>query len=173
MAILDISTILAANQAVTVTAPSIGVYDTAGLGVNVPTVNITGIANGGPALFGNDLGGGGPNASSPQLAVEVVNTFTAGGAATMRFQLQAAVDSGAGVPGTWDTIVQTDDIPVALLVAGARPASFNVPDRYLGQGFPRFYRINSLVTTGPMTAGSINARLQTGIDDNPIYPANY
>lgn len=173
MAILDINSLLSVSQAVTVTAPSQQVYDVAGLGVGVPVTNITGIANGGVAVFGEDLGGGGPNASSPQLAIEVATTFTAAGAATMQCQLQAAVDDGTGNPSTWKTIVETDTIAVALLVAGAKPASFNVPDRYLGQGFPRFYRTNYVVATGPMTAGALNARLQTGIDDNPIYPGNF
>ena len=173
--ILDINTLLSSNQAVTVTAVSTGVYDVAGLGVNVPSVNITGLANGAAAPEGNDIGTGGPSsASPPQLGVVVGNAFTAGGAATMQIQLQAAVDAGNGVPGAWDTIVETDTIAVALLTAGSMPAKFVVPERYLGQGFPRFYRLNYIIATGPMTAGTIAfAGLVTGLDSNPLYPANY
>ncbi len=173
--ILDLNAILSSTQLVTVTAPSTGVYDVAGLGVGVASVNITGIANGAAAAQGGDLGGGGPNmASPPQLGVFVNTNFTAGGAATMQVQLQAAVDAGGGTPGTWDTIMESDTIPVADWITSDNPIiSFTVPKRYPGQGFPRFYRLNYVVATGPMTAGALSAYLLTGIDDNPLYPANY
>lgn len=170
----DINLLLSAKQAVTVTAPSTNVYDTAGLGVGVAVTNIFGTAT----VFGEDIGGGGPGAegSPPQLGVFVNTTFTAGGAATMQVQLQAAVDAGGGAAGTWDTIVGSDAIPVAnwTTAQGNNPiVSFTVPKRYPGQGFPRFYRLNYVVATGPMTAGALSASLLTGIDDNPIYPPNF
>lgn len=169
--ILDVNALLDSNRALTVTAVSSGVYDTAGLGVGNAVNNIFGTVAG----FGNDIGGGGPNASAPQLLVQVGTAFTAGGSATMQVQLQAAVDaSNTGTPGTWLTIDQTDTIAVALLTAGAQVANFTVPRRYLGQNFPRFYRVNYVIATGPMTAGTIAfAGFLTGIDDNPLYPANY
>ena len=171
--ILDINSTLSVNQAVTVTAVSTGVYDVAGLGVGNAVTNAFGLQN---TSFGEDLGGGGPNdASAAQMAVIVGTAFTAGGAATMTIQLQAAVDTtNTGTPGTWSTIVQTDAIPVANLVAGAIPASFTIPKRYLGQNFPRFYRLNYVIATGPMTAGTIKyAGLLTGVDDNPSYPSAF
>lgn len=176
MPILDINSVLDSNRALTVTATSTGVYDVAGLGVNVPSVNITGIANAAAAPMGEDLGGGGPGAagSPPQLGVFVNTNFAAGGSATMRVQLQCAVDAGSGVPGTWDTIDQTDDLPVAQLTTSNNAlVSFTVPKRYPGQAFPRFYRLNYVISTGPMTAGALSAYLMTGIDDNPLYPANF
>jgi hypothetical protein len=174
--IIDALSVLSTNQLVTTTAVSQSVYDVAGVGVGQPVTNIFGLATqGSNPSFGEDLGGGGPHATAPQLAVLVGTAFTAGGAATLRVQLQAAVDTNnTGTPGTWDTIDQTDDIPVAVLTAGAWLARFTVPTRYPGQGFPRFYRVNYLVTTGPFTAGSIGfAGLLTGIDDIELYPANY
>lgn len=176
--ILDVNSLLDSNHVLTVTAPSQGVYDTAGYGVNVPLPAsvITGLAGSPPAAapFGQDLGEGGPLASGPQLAAIIGATFTAAGAATLQAQLQAAVDSGNGVPGTWDTILETDTIAVALLIAGRKLCDFTVPHRYLGQNFPRFYRLNYVIATGPMTAGSIvYAGLLTGIDNNPLTPANY
>lgn len=169
--ILDANATLDSNRALTVTTPSVGVYDTAGLGVGNPVNNIFGTVAG----FGNDIGGGGPNASAPQLAAIVGTAFTAGGSATLQVQLQAATDANnTGTPGTWQTIMQTDTYAVALLVAGAQVANFTVPKRYLGANFPRFYRLNYVIATGPMTAGTIAyAGLLTGIDDNPIYPANF
>lgn len=174
--ILDIQSVLSQNQAVTVTAPSTNVYDTAGLGVGQPVSNIFGLAtaSGSPASFGEDLGGGGPHAEAPQLQVIVGAAFTAGGAATMQFQLQAAVDTNnTGTPGTWETITESDAIAVALLTAGAVPVKFTVPERYLGQQFPRFYRVNYVVATGPMLTGTVSAQLLTGIDSIQNYPANY
>ena len=168
--IQDINLQLSVAQAVTVTAVSTGTYDTAGVGVGQAAPNIFGTA----AEFGNDIGGGGPNASAPQLGVFVSTNFTAGGSATMQVQLQAAVDAGGGTPGAWDTIMESDTIPVADWIINNGPiVSFTVPKRYPGQGFPRFYRLNYVVATGPMTAGALNASLLTGIDDNPIYPPNY
>lgn len=169
---LDAQSILSNAQAVTATAVSTGTYDTAGLGVGQPVTNRFGTATN----FGQDLGGGGPAASAPQLVVAVSKAFTAAGSATLRVQLQAAVDTNnTGTPGTWDTIDQTDDIPVAnLVVNAAQPlVSFTIPDRYQGQNFPRFYRLNYVVSSGPMTAGNVNAALLTGIDDVPFYPPNF
>lgn len=165
--------ILSSAQAITVTAVSTGVYDTAGLGVGQPVTNRFGTATN----FGEDVGGGGPLASAPQLIVSVATAFTAGGAGTLKVQLQAAVDvNNTGLPVTWDTIVETTDFALADLVVSSpqRPlVSFTVPDRYPGQNFPRFYRLNYVVGTGPMTAGALNAMLLTGIDDVPFYPPNY
>ena len=169
---LDASSILSSAQAVTATAPSTGTYDTAGVGVGNPVTNRFGTAT----VFGEDVGGGGPLTSAPQLGVWVTTAFTAGGAGTLTVQLQAAIDNGSNQPGTWDTIVQSDAFALAALVASSpqRPLiSYTVPDRYPGQGFPRFYRLNYVVATGPMTAGAVSAALLTGIDDVPFYPPNY
>lgn len=170
---LDASSILSNAQAITVTATSTAVYDTAGLGVGQLVTNIHGTATN----FGQDLGGGGPAASAPQLGVWVATSFTAAGAGTLQVQLQCAVDTNnTGTPGTWQTIDQTDTFALAALVAGSpqRPlVSFTIPDRYPGQNFPRFYRLNYVVATGPMTAGVLTAALLTGIDDVPFYPPNY
>lgn len=170
---LDSPSILSNNQAVTVTAVSTQTYDTAGLGVGQPVTNRFGTATN----FGEDIGGGGPMASSPQLGVWIPTAFTAGGAGTLQVQLQCAVDTNnTGTPGTWDTIAQTDTYALAALAVSTpqRPlVSFTVPDRYPGQNFPRFYRLNYVVATGPMTAGAISAALLTGIDDMPFYPPNF
>ena len=172
--ILDANLVLSNAQLVTVTAVSAGTYDTAGLGIGVAVTNKFGASPGIATSFGQDIGGGGPLATAPQLMVQIATTFSAGGGATMRVQLEAAVDTNnTGVAGTWDIIQQTDDIPVADLVAGNYMARFTVPTRYIGQGFPRFYRVNYLVSTGPMTAGAVNCFLATGIDDLEIYPGAF
>lgn len=171
--ILDITSTLSSNQAITVTAVSTGVYDTAGLGVGQPVLNAFGIAD--DSSFGNDLGGGGPLDSGPQLVAFVGTAFTAGGAGTLQVQLQAATDTtNTGTPGTWNTILQTDAYALATLTAAQKIADFTVPRRYPGKDFPRFYRLNYVVATGPMTAGTISyAGLLTGIDNAALYPAAY
>ncbi len=177
MAILDILSVLSSKQAITSTAASTNVYDTAGLGVGQPVTNIIGLptASSGTNSFGEDLGGGGPHAEGPQLQVIVDTAFTAGGAGTLTVQLQAAEDtSNTGTPGTYKTIAQTDAYALATLTAGQRlTPSWSVPGRYAGAYFPRFYRLNYVVATGPMTAGAVSAQLLTGQDDSPLYPANF
>lgn len=169
--ILDINTVLDSNKTLTVTATSAGVLDLAGLGVGQTVTNIFGTTN---TSFGEDIGIG-DGASPPNLLVMIGTTFTAAGAATLQVQLQAAVDTtNTGTPGTWDTIVETDTLAVALLTAGTKIAEFTVPPRYPGQGFPRFYRLNYVIATGPMTAGAISfAGIITGRDDQVAYPANF
>lgn len=173
--ILDINTLLSNAQAVTVTAVSTSVYDTAGQGVNVPVTNIVGLSGATPpaaAAFGNDIGIG-DGVSPPNLLCQVTTTFTAGGSATLQVQLQAAIDSGSGVPGTWNTLAEQDPVPVATLVAGTKIAEFTVPPHYPGVGAPRFYRLNYVVATGPMTAGALTAAILTGRDDQIATPANF
>lgn len=172
--ILDVQSLLSNNQAITVTAPSTGVYDTAGVGVGQVAPDIAGIVGGAAAKFGNDIGSGGPNASAPQLVAYVGTAFSAGGSATLQVELQSAVDNGSGGAGTWQTILQTDTYALATLIAGAKIADFPVPPQYPGTGFPRFYRLNYVVATGPMTGGTIGtAALLTGIDNLLVSAANY
>ena len=170
--ILDSNLILSQAQAVTVTAASTSVIDLAGVGVGVPAPNKFGTA----AIFGEDIGIG-DGVSPPNILCQVGTAFTAGGAATLQVQLQEAADTGAntGTPGTWNTIAQTDAIAVATLVAGQKLAEFTIPPRYPGQTtFPRFYRLNYVVATGPMLTGTIGfAGIITGRDDAPTYPAAY
>lgn len=172
--ILDVNLSLSASQAITVTAPSTGVYDTAGLGVGVAVTNIFGKLGGAATVFGDDIGSGGPNASAPQIVAYVGTAFTAGGAGTLQVQIQSAIDDGTGNAGTWKTIDQTDTYALATLIAGAKIADFTVPPQYPGIGFPRFYRLNYVVATGPMTAGTISyAGILTGIDNTIATPGNF
>ena len=172
MAILDSGLVFSNAQAITVTAPSTGVIDTQGVGVGNAPPNVFGTAT----VFGEDVGGGGPSsASPPQIVVYSVAAFTAGGAGTLQIQLQASVDTGAPgyTPSLWETILQTDTYALAQLTANTKIADFTIPRREPGQGFPRFYRLNYVVGTGPMTAGTVSAFISTGNDDVALYPAAY
>lgn len=171
MAILDINNVLSSAQAVTVTAPSTTTYDVAGVGVGNAPPNTFGTAT----LFGEDIGIG-DGVSPPRVAVYVGTAFTAGGAATLQLQLQASIDTGTPgyTPSAWRTIGQTEAIAVASLTANALIMEMTVPPRAVGQAFPRFYRLNYVVATGPMTAGTIAwAGFLTGVDNAPQYAAAY
>jgi hypothetical protein len=168
--LLDATLVLSQNQAITVTAPSSGTIDFASLGLNQAVTNRFGTGTN----FGEDPGIG-DGVSPPNILCVVGTTFTAGGAGTLTVQLQESVDtSNTGVPASWKTIAQTDALALAQLTAGQQIAEFTIPPRAPTQGFPRFFRLNYVVGTGPMTAGTIAfAGIITGRDDAPMYPAAY
>lgn len=170
--IMDINLLLSNAQAITVTAPSTNVIDMAGVGSGVADPNIFGTTN---TIFGQDIGIG-DGVSPPNILCVVTTAFTAGGAGTLQVQLQEAADTGAntGTPAAYNTIAQTDAIALANLTKGMKLAEFTIPPKYPGQTtYPRFYRLNYVVATGPMTAGAITAAIITGRDDQPAYPVNF
>jgi hypothetical protein len=176
--ILDAQLILSSAQAITVTAPSTGTYDAAGVGVGVAPPNWFGVSN---AVFGQDSGIG-HGSGRPTIVCQVTTAFTAGGAGTLQVQLQASVDSGAPgyTPSSWVTLVESDTLSLAQLAGTLtgnlqtyKIAEFDIPPRAPNQNLPRFYRLNYVVGTGPMTAGAVSAYINTGRDDGPIYPASY
>jgi hypothetical protein len=178
MAILDANLLLSNAQAITVTAASQNVFDLAMVGVGNAPPNAFGTAS----VFGEDIGGGGPHATAPQILAIINTAFAAAGAATLNIQLQASVDSGSPgyTPSNWETIAETGTLSIAQLAGTLlgnadtqRVAAFTIPRRAPGQQLPRFYRLNYVVATGPMTAGAISAFIATGLDDTPVYPMAY
>lgn len=164
-------------QAITVTAPSTVIYDVTGAGSgNAPNM-IGGITASGNALIGFDIGDG-DGIAIPEVYVDVSTTFTAGGAATMTIQLQAAPDNGSNAPGTYVTIFQTAALTVAQL-ANTAAVQFQVPEvppSTFGEAMPRFYRLNYVVATGPFTAGALNANIVLNPSNGTKlrnYPSNY
>jgi hypothetical protein len=134
-----------AAQAVTATAASTNVID---LGL------------------GRDIGIG----ESLEVDIRCNTTVTAAGAATVNFQLQTADD--AAFTANVQTIVQTDAIPKASLVLGA-----SIPlhiDRSSPYPARRYMRLNYLVGTGPLTAGSFTAGIVKNVQDPAIsYPSGF
>lgn len=172
----DVNTILTTNQSLVGLSgdqPSQRIFDVAGVGVGQAPPNNFGITN---AVFGQDIGIG-DGQSPPNLLVVVGVAFVTADAATLKVKLQASVDTGAPgyTPAAWDTIVESDALPAAVLTAGAKIAEFTIPPRYPGQAFPRFYQLIFEIPAGlTFTAGTIaNANIITGRDDYPMYPANY
>lgn len=140
----------ASPQAITVTAASTNIID---------------------LLNPRDLGIGDDPAL--KLACLVTTAFTAGGAATLTVQFQGAPDNGSGAPGTYVTYAESRAYAVAELLLGSKLLPIDVPHRdpTLLVTFPRFYRLNYVVATGPMTAGAIVAGIVIDRQDSAQYPA--
>lgn len=125
--IMDQNLLFDSAAAITATAPSTNVVDLA---------------------VARDLGVGDPDID----IVAIVGTaFTAAGAATLQIQVQGSTDNS-----TWDTYVQSDAIPKAALTAGAK-FHVDLPPVPPGKSKPRYLRLNYVVATGPMTAGTMTA----------------
>lgn len=98
---------------------------------------------------------------SLEIDIRVGQTVTAAGAATVQFQYQTADD--AAFTTNVQTVVQTDAIPKASLVAGA-----SIPlhvDRSAPYAARRYARLNYNVGTGPLTAGTFTAGIVKNIQD--------
>jgi hypothetical protein len=140
MTILDKFLQYSDKQAVTVTAVSTNVVD-AGATKN-------------PAI-GRDLGAGTPL----YLFLNVSQTFTAAGAATLVATLQDSADNSS-----WQDVSSIGPLSLAQLTAGAaRWVSLPIPTR-------RYTRVNYTVATGPMTAGIVSAHIVDGANYIFSYP---
>lgn len=140
MAILDKFLQYSDKQAITATAVSTNVVD-AGATKNV--------------AIGRDLGAGTPL----YLFINVSQTFTAAGAATLTATLQDSADNA-----TFADVASLGPFSLAQLVAGK---GFNV-----GLPIPtrRYTRVNYTVATGPMTAGIVSAHIVDGANYIFNYP---
>lgn len=170
-------------QAITATAASTFVYDLlTGESLTTTFTPTPPVKWGNATYFGEDLGiGQGPG--TPRIVGSTIAAFTAGGAATLTVQFQGApVNSTAQASGNisdlvWATYIQTDALAVSLLTANSEAFSFDWPKRKIKEALPRFVRLNYVVATGPMTAGTINAGVSLGPNDAVgtlgQYPSNY
>lgn len=159
--------------AVTTTANS-SVIDLTGAGAG----NAPAMSGGVGYPIGLDIGAG-DGCAMPSVNIVVGTTFTAGGSATLQISLQAApaVSSTNNAAGTYTTLLSTDLIPVADLVAGT---VINLPIPPIlsaeAEALPRFYRLVYTVATGPMTAGTLSAGIllsQPNIAEIGLYPRNF
>lgn len=130
--IIDRQLLMSDKQAVTQTAPSIDIID---FGVK-----------------------GNAEAKPLELIIQVNETVTADGAATVTFALET--DSAEGF-GTATTLWTSTAIGKAALTAGVVVASGKLP-----RGTKRFLRINYTVGTGPLTKGKFSAFLTNGVQNN-------
>lgn len=169
MAFLDNALLLSNAQAVTTTAASSTIYDITGAGAGNPPPVSFGTAT----VFGADMGTG-DGMARPTCLFTIPTAFTAGGAATLTIQIQAATDNGSNQPNSYTTLWQTDALPVASLTAGAL-MNVPLPPVVIGEALPRFYRFNYVVATGPMLTGKITAAIMLNPPTQVSiqYPANF
>jgi hypothetical protein len=93
-----------------------------------------------------------------ELVVQVTEDFTAAGAATLGVKVQTSVDEVFSSP---IDVVDLGTIAKETLIAGYR-----FPIRALPHGMKRWGRLYYTVTTGPMTAGKINAGIALDAQTN-------
>jgi hypothetical protein len=79
----------------------------------------------------------------------VGTTFTAGGAATLTVALQDSADGSTG----WADVVSSGAIGKANLINGTE-ITLALPEKHR-----RYLRVNYVVATGPMTAGTVSAAM--------------
>lgn len=101
-----------------------------------------------------------------EFFVNVDTAATAAGAATVTFQVQTDDNSAFSSP---TTVIQTDAIPKATLVAGYQ-IKIPLPD---GATPERYLRLYYSVATGPLTAGAFTAGLVLNVQNSRAYPSGY
>lgn len=146
--ILDLQTKFSDAQAVTVTAISANVLDTRN--------------SGSPALV--DEGISGPEL---WLVAQVAAAFAAAGGATVVITLES---SSTPDLATSPVVHYTSPaIPVASMIAGFRALALQLPS----DSYKRYVGLRFTVSTGPFTAGTINAFMTPDLQRNVIYPAGF
>ena len=83
----------------------------------------------------------------------------AAGAATTNIQLQTSDDNA-----TWVTLFDSGALALTDLAAGKRPVQVAVP-----RGVRRYLRVNFVIGTGPLTAGTFWAGLVKDVQDTAVY----
>lgn len=135
-------------QTITATAASTNVYD---------------------ATVAEDLGASG-SGMTLNIACFVGTAFTTGNGGTLQVQFQGSVNNSV-----WTTYVETDVMAVSLLTANAKVFAVSWPHRSAGAAVPRYYRLNFVVGTGVMSAGTIQAAIVLSRDDmtSILYPSGF
>lgn len=154
--------------------PSPNTIDLLGLGVGQAPTNIIGQPG---QVFGSDPGIGWPRA---QCSILVSTALTTGTGATLNIKYQGAADTGAGggyLPGAWDTIVESGEIPVTEMdAAGDLAWQFDFEPVVPLNFRPRYLRLLFQVSDGDtFTAGAVQAPVSVGVDQHRMLqtPKNY
>lgn len=109
-----------------------------------------------------DFGQANPNvglSDRSTMAVTVNVAATAAGAATVTFVIQDSADNT-----TWADVSSSGAIPKTALTAGYQLA-MPMPTK-----LRRYCRLNYVVGTGPLTAGTFSAQVVAGFQQNTAYP---
>lgn len=108
---------------------------------------------------------GGATADNLMLLAQVTAAFTSGGSATLQVQYQGSNDASS-----WTTIAQTDVLALAALTAGTK---FLAGELISPNTLYRYHRLNYLIGTAAMTAGTIRAGFVPSLDVQASYPRGY
>lgn len=100
------------------------------------------------------------------LYIQTNIAATAGGNATVNFQLQTSTASAMNNPVT---LLDSGAIPIASL-GGNSCLKLKLPT---SQAFQEFLGLNFLVTNGPLTAGAFSAWIARNVDDTAAYPSGF
>jgi|SoimicMinimDraft_15_1059743.scaffolds.fasta_scaffold05538_2 hypothetical protein len=98
------------------------------------------------------------------ILVQPTANFAASGAGTLQIQVQGSADNSA-----WTTYAESAVLTLAQLTAGRNPFQIDLPSPNPGDPLPRYLRLNYLVGTGPMTAGTITAGIILDRQQNIAY----
>ena len=102
-----------------------------------------------------------------KLLVQVVETFTSGGAATLSVALQGAVDNGSGAPAAFSTWWTSPAYALATLTAGSRLLDMDMPRPPDGIAIPRYLQLLYTIGAATTTAGTCSAYIVLDRDDQP------
>lgn len=142
MAFIDTSLRLSNAQSITTSAASTNIYDVTGAGSgNAPNMvfGVNGIT-GAASLPGMDIGTG-DGAAVP--VAEFLVTTTGTGTGTVAFGIEAAVDNGSNLPGTYVRLATSNAAVGTTLIAGDKVVMTIPPYPLINGsalGKPRFYR---------------------------------
>jgi hypothetical protein len=148
-------------------AQPVGTYPSGNV-IDLGLVGIPTSANGGGA---RDMGIG--DKPALKLFAQVTALFTSGGAGTLAFGLQSAIDNGAGAPAAFSATWWTSPTyALATLAAGARLMDMDMPRPPDGIAIPRYLRLSYVVGGATFTAGLLEAGIVLDRDDQPYSGTN-
>ncbi len=101
------------------------------------------------------------------LLCQVVTAFTSGGSGTLQVQYQGSTDNSS-----WTTIVQSDAVAVASLIAGYKFLQNAVPSVNSSTLY-RYHRLNYVIGTAVMTAGALRSAFVPALQHSPPYAVGY
>ncbi len=162
----------------TTTLVSTTTYDVTGAGVGTDDNMLSGMlgSTGAAQPTGFDIGAG-DGIVRPSVFWNIGTAVNTSGTGTLTVTLQAAVDNGSNVPGTWVTVYTSRVYTASELVANYFN-SFPIPPVPSDFGItgPRFYRMNYVVGTATFSAGTISANIvinPSNITKIQTIPGNY
>ena len=100
------------------------------------------------------------------LDVDWLALPTASGSATVNVQLEGSTDDS-----TWVVLEETGVQAISVWTSTHMGIWQTRVGNFLG--LYRYLRLNYVIATGPLTAGTIFARLQTDVERRIAYPRNY